>query len=107
MKEENMIDINSILNNDDFAPVKEIEDIKPIKEEKLEEDLKKEDIISIDEIVEESKINEEEKLKRIKEMESDKKIERVQIGLILFLVVVGTLVYFFGYDLFEPYIKID
>ena len=34
-----MIDINSILNNDDFAPVKEIEDIKPIKEEKLEENL--------------------------------------------------------------------
>lgn len=47
----------------------------------------------------------EEDLK--KEQSLQKKITRVQIGLLIFLFVFGTLVYFFGYDFFEPYIKID
>ena len=37
----------------------------------------------------------------------DKLIEKIQIGLIIFLIVSATLVYFFGYDILEPYIKID
>lgn len=38
---------------------------------------------------------------------NDKLIEKIQIGLIIFLIISATLIYFFGYDLFEPYIKID
>lgn len=37
----------------------------------------------------------------------DKLIEKIQIGLIIFLIISATLIYFFGYDFFEPYIKID
>lgn len=47
----------------------------------------------------------EEKIK--KEEKKQKIITRVQIGLIIFLVVFASLFYFFGYDLVEPYIKID
>ena len=35
------------------------------------------------------------------------KITRIQLGLIVFLVIFASLVYFFGYNFFEPYIKID
>lgn len=44
---------------------------------------------------------------KLSEIKHDKKIERIQLFLILFLVVVGSLVYFFGYDLFKPFIKVD
>lgn len=36
-----------------------------------------------------------------------KKITKIQIGLIVFLIVFASLVYFFGYNFLEPYIKID
>lgn len=42
-----------------------------------------------------------------KEEKKQKIVTRVQIGLIIFLVVFASLFYFFGYDLVEPYIKID
>ena len=42
-----------------------------------------------------------------KEEKKQKIITRVQIGLIVFLLFSATLIYFFGYDFFEPYIKID
>ena len=45
--------------------------------------------------------------KKFEEIKRDKLIERIQISLIIILVVVGTLTYFFGYDLLEPFIKID
>ena len=48
-----------------------------------------------------------EKEKKIKSLSFDKKIEKIQLGLLLFLLVIGTLTYFFGYDLFESFIKID
>ena len=35
------------------------------------------------------------------------KVLRVQIALIVVWVVLTALVYFFGYDLFEPFIKVD
>lgn len=44
---------------------------------------------------------------KMKEIKKDKVIERIQLSLILILIVVGTLVYFFGYDFFEPLIKVD
>ncbi|MBP3635012.1 MAG: hypothetical protein J6J17_00945 [Bacilli bacterium] len=45
--------------------------------------------------------------KEKKDEKKQKKITRVQIGLIIFLVIFASLFYFFGYDLVEPYIKID
>lgn len=42
-----------------------------------------------------------------KERKRQKKIGRIQIGLIVFLVIFASLVYLFGYDFFEPFIKID
>lgn len=46
-------------------------------------------------------------LSKIKEIQKDRKIEMIQLFLILFLIVGGSLIYFFGYDLFKPFIKID
>ena len=46
---------------------------------------------------------EDKQIERLKQQ----KITRIQIGLIVFLVVFASLVYFFGYDFLEPYIKID
>lgn len=45
--------------------------------------------------------------KKFEEIKRDKLIERIQISLIIILVVVGTLTYFFCYDLLEPFIKVD
>ena len=45
--------------------------------------------------------------KKQKEEKNQKIITKVQIGLIIFLVIFASLFYFFGYDLVEPYIKID
>lgn len=43
----------------------------------------------------------------IKEEQRQKKITKIQIGLLIFLAIFGSLVYFFGYDIFEPFIKIN
>lgn len=53
----------------------------------------------------EEKIAEEEIKKETEK--KDKKIFKIQIGLIIALVLIASLVYFFGYNLFEPFIKID
>ena len=37
----------------------------------------------------------------------DNRILKIQVGLIVALVLIASLVYFFGYDLLEPFIKID
>ena len=42
-----------------------------------------------------------------KERLRQKKITKIQIGLIIFLVISASLIYFFGYDLIEPFIKIE
>ena len=47
----------------------------------------------------------EEDLKKEKLIQ--KRITRIQIGLLIFLLVFGSLVYFFGYDIFKEFIKID
>ena len=43
----------------------------------------------------------------IQEEKRQKKITKIQIGLMIFLLVFASLVYFFGYNIFEPFIKID
>ncbi len=57
-------------------------------------------IVSMDSLIAEEEVNNENVIK-------DKKIERIQIGLIIVLIVVGTLVYFFGYDYLKPFIRVD
>ena len=48
----------------------------------------------------------EEEIKK-EETKKDNRILKIQVGLIVALVLVASLVYFFGYDLLEPFIKID
>lgn len=71
-----------------------------------------ENIVSLNAILNESKednniIPLDDLIKEKPKKNKDKLIEKIQIGLIIFLIVSATLIYFFGYDLFEPYIKID
>lgn len=117
--DENIISISNLfepeeeieeISEDDFEQDFEMIDIddEPPKEEKITEI--KEDVIKLDDFFEDTK-NETEKVEEItvkKEKKNyDKLIERIQLGLIIFLVVAGSLTYFFGYELFEPFIKID
>lgn len=48
----------------------------------------------------------EEEIKK-EEKKKDNRILKIQVGLIVALVLIASLVYFFGYDLLEPFIKID
>ena len=48
----------------------------------------------------------EEEIKK-EETKKDNRILKIQVGLIVALVLIASLVYFFGYDLLEPFIKID
>ena len=66
------------------------------------------DIISLDRLFDSQEevvdaYEEDKKLEEIKQ----KKITKIQIGLIIFLVIFASLVYFFGYNIVEPFIKID
>lgn len=48
----------------------------------------------------------EEEIKK-EENKKDNRILKIQVGLIVALALIASLVYFFGYDLLEPFIKID
>lgn len=48
----------------------------------------------------------EEEIKK-EENKKDNRILKIQVGLIVALILIAFLVYFFGYDLLEPFIKID
>ena len=48
-----------------------------------------------------------EKEEEEKEKKKDKLILKIQIGLIIFLVVSATLIYFLGYNIIEPFIKLE
>ena len=99
--------------DEDFEPVNipatddkpEILDLSDIIGEsvKVEEEIPLDRLFSIDneEVIDAY----EEDLE--KEKRRQKKIGRIQIGLIVFLVIIASLVYLFGYDFFEPFIKID
>ncbi|MBQ9024025.1 MAG: hypothetical protein IJ105_02250 [Bacilli bacterium] len=67
------------------------------------------EIISLDRLFDNS--NEEvidayEEDKKLEEIRQQK-ITKIQIGLIVFLIIFASLVYFFGYNFLEPFIKID
>lgn len=90
----------------DFEEVKEeieVLDETEKKEEKVGEVI---DINRLFDLNEKEEKIAEEQIKN-EEKKKDNKIFKIQIGLIIALVVVASLVYFFGYDLLEPYIKID
>ncbi len=63
--------------------------------------------ISIDTLFETESIKNNEKEEKEKNIKKQNKITKIQIGLIIFLIVSASLIYFFGYDIFEPFIKID
>lgn len=98
------------MNNDNIIPLASLFESDKINDDDLEM-IEIEDEPSIDnmEIIDlESIIDQNLPLKEIpQKRDYDKMIEKIQIGLIIFLIIIGTLIYFFGYDLFEPYIKID
>ena len=48
----------------------------------------------------------EEEIKK-EENKKDNRILKIQVGLIVALILIASLVYFFGYDLLEPFIKVD
>lgn len=100
MEELDFEPINEVLENDE-----EIETLD-IDENPSNDD---EDMIKIDRLfnVTEDEDRREEQLNTEKELKKEKKIEKIQLGLIIFLVVSATLVYFFGYNLVEPFIKLE
>ena len=74
-----------------------------------------ENIVSLNDILDDSNVKEDnsnivpldEIINEKPKKDNDKLIEKIQIGLIIFLIISATLIYFFGYNFFEPYIKID
>lgn len=109
--DENVISLSNLFESEesDFEQDFEMIDINDEEDEPPKEE-KKEEIIDLNNFFDEPKQEEikEEIVKVKKEKKNhDKLIERIQLGLIIFLVVAGTLTYFFGYQLFEPFIKID
>lgn len=103
-----MIDVD-----DDFMPV-DIPTEEPPKTEivdlssVIDNSIKEEKVIALDRLFNEDEevidVYEEE---LAKEKIKQKRIGRIQIGLIAFLIIAAGLIYLFGYDFFEPYIKID
>lgn len=102
MNDNNIISLSSLFeSNDENNNLEEDFEMIEIEDEPPKQS---QEIISLDDI-----INKEELLvnKSIKKKDYDKIIERIQISLIIFLILASTLIYFFGYNFFEPYIKID
>lgn len=90
MNQENFIPLQEALNSTETQKKEEVIGLDRLFEENTEEGVidAYEDDLKKDEI-------------------KQKRITRIQIGLILFLIVFASIVYFFGYDVLSPYIKID
>ena len=85
-----------------------MEEIEVLDEDFIEEK-KEPDIIELDRLFsdeDEEVIDVYEENLKIEEARQ-RKITKIQIGLIIFLAVIASIVYFFGYDIVEPYIKIE
>lgn len=90
--DNNIISIDQIINTTEIQP----------------QTINTKEVIGIDRLFEDEEevvdaYEEDQKKEEIKQ----NKITRIQIGLIIFLVVFASLVYFFGYNIVEPFIKID
>lgn len=101
--DNNIISLSSLFESDTEKSDNDIE--KDFEMIEIEDEPPKDDneVINLGDVIKQDLFLKESNKKR----DYDKIIEKVQIGLIVFLVVAGTLIYFFGYDFFEPYIKID
>ena len=96
----------------DFEPIDEVlENNEEIETLDIDENPSntEEDMIKIDRLfnVNDEEDKKEEQLNKEKETKKDRKIEKIQLSLIIFLVVSATLIYFFGYNLVEPFIKLE
>lgn len=96
--DSNIISIDQIINT-----TQKQEEIQAQPEE-----VKTNEVIGMDRLFEDEEevvdaYEEDQKKEEIKQ----NKITRIQIGLIIFLVVFASLIYFFGYNIVEPFIKID
>lgn len=96
----------------DFEPIDEVlENNEEIETLDIDENPSntEEDMIKIDRLfnVNDEEDKKKEQLNKEKETKKDKKIEKIQLGLIIFLIVSATLIYFFGYNLVEPFIKLE
>lgn len=100
MEELDFEPINEVLENDEEIETLDIDENPSNTEE---------DMIKIDRLfnVNDEEEKKEEQLNKEKETKKDRKIEKIQLGLIIFLVVSATLIYFFGYNLVEPFIKLE
>lgn len=85
-KEDNIIELSDILKNNSSDDVISLDRLFTEEEEEIVVDAYEEDLE--------------------KEERKQKKITMIQIGSIIFLVIIASLIYFFGYNLFEPFIKI-
>ena len=92
----------------------EVEDIFNAQDESIEvldeqvetkQDLSEDNIISIDSIIPTEEIKEEVKVKKIENKKRDT-ILTVQIILLITWAILTTLIYFFGYNLFSPFIPV-
>lgn len=96
----------------DFEPINEVlENGEEIETLDIDENPSntEEDMIKMDRLfnVNDEEDKKEEQFNIEKEAKKEKKIEKIQLGLIIFLVVSATLIYFFGYNLVEPLIKLE
>lgn len=98
---DNKSEINKEINGNDILNKQQDEKQNSKETEGTVIDINR--LFDVDE--KEEKIAEEEIKKETEK--KDKKIFKIQIGLIVALVLIASLVYFFGYNLFEPFIKID
>lgn len=100
MEELDFKPINEVLENDEEIETLDIDENPSNTEENM---------IKIDRLfnVNDEEDKKEEQLNKEKEAKKDRKIEKIQLGLIIFLVVSATLIYFFGYNLVEPFIKLE
>ena len=100
MEELDFEPINEVLENDEEIETLDIDENPSNIEENM---------INIDRLfnVNDEEDKKEEQLNTEKELKKEKKIEKIQLGLIIFLVVSATLVYLFGYSLVEPFIKLE
>lgn len=104
-----VLDDNKIKEDNSVQNFINNESISSIESEKKKIDNNEDNIIDINRLFnineKEEKIAEQE-IKN-EEKKKDNKILKIQIGLIVMLFLIATLVYFFGYNLLEPFIKID
>lgn len=104
-----VLDDNKIKEDNSVQNFINNESISSIESEKEKIDNNEDNIIDINRLFnineKEEKIAEQE-IKN-EEKKKDNKILKIQIGLIVMLFLIATLVYFFGYNLLEPFIKID